>query len=30
MDDEGNVHVSQSPGLGMDVNWDYIRDNLVK
>ena len=30
MDDEGNVHVSQDPGLGMDVNWDYIRDNLVQ
>ncbi len=30
MDDEGYVHVSQAPGLGMDVNWDYIRDNLVR
>jgi L-alanine-DL-glutamate epimerase-like enolase superfamily enzyme len=29
MDDEGFVHVSQQPGLGMDVNWDYIGDNLV-
>lgn len=29
MDDEGNVHVSQEPGLGYDVNVDYIRDNLV-
>ncbi len=29
MDDEGFVHVSQEPGLGMDVNWDYIEDNLV-
>jgi len=30
MDSEGNVHVSQLPGLGMDLNVDYIRDNLVK
>ena len=29
MDDEGFVHVSQEPGLGWDINWDYIRDNLV-
>ena len=29
MDDEGYVHVSQQPGLGMDINWDYIEDNLV-
>jgi L-alanine-DL-glutamate epimerase-like enolase superfamily enzyme len=30
MDDEGYVHVSQRPGLGLDINWDYIRDNLVQ
>lgn len=29
MDDEGNVHISQDPGLGLDINWDYIQDNLV-
>jgi L-alanine-DL-glutamate epimerase-like enolase superfamily enzyme len=29
MDDEGYVHVSPRPGLGQDVNMDYIRDNLV-
>jgi len=29
MDDEGHVHVSQRPGLGMDVDFDYIRANLV-
>ncbi|MBV7327757.1 enolase [Chloroflexi bacterium TSY] len=29
MDDEGYVHVSQGPGLGEDINFDYIRDNLV-
>src|SRR2546428_75195 len=29
MDDEGYVHVSQKPGLGMDINFDYISDNRV-
>jgi L-alanine-DL-glutamate epimerase-like enolase superfamily enzyme len=29
MDNQGNVHVSQLPGLGMDLNVDYIRDNLL-
>ena len=28
MDDEGNVHISQLPGLGLDINWDYIKANL--
>ena len=30
MDESGNVHVSQLPGLGMKINWDYIRDNLIQ
>ena len=30
MDDEGFVHVSQDPGLGMDINFDYIAANLVR
>ena len=29
MDAEGNVSVSQSPGLGMNINFDYIRDNTL-
>jgi L-alanine-DL-glutamate epimerase-like enolase superfamily enzyme len=29
MDDEGFVHISPEPGLGYDVNWDYINSNLV-
>jgi L-alanine-DL-glutamate epimerase-like enolase superfamily enzyme len=29
MDDEGFVHVPQEPGLGMDINFDYIKENLV-
>jgi L-alanine-DL-glutamate epimerase-like enolase superfamily enzyme len=29
MDDEGNVHVSPLPGLGQDINFDYINDNAV-
>ena len=30
MDDQGYVHVSQLPGLGMHINFDYIRDNEIK
>jgi L-alanine-DL-glutamate epimerase-like enolase superfamily enzyme len=30
MDAEGYVHVSQQPGLGMDINFAYIQDNLIK
>src|ERR687886_453284 len=30
MDEEGNVHVSPLPGLGLDINFDYIRDHLVQ
>ena len=30
MDEEGNVHVSDEPGLGWDVNWDYVRDHRVE
>jgi L-alanine-DL-glutamate epimerase-like enolase superfamily enzyme len=29
MDDEGFVHISQEPGLGWDINFDYIKANLV-
>jgi len=29
MDSEGYVHVSQKPGLGWDINWDYIREHRV-
>lgn len=29
MDDEGYVHISDRPGLGLEINFDYIRDNLV-
>jgi L-alanine-DL-glutamate epimerase-like enolase superfamily enzyme len=29
MDEQGNVHVSPHPGLGMEINFDYIRDNLL-
>lgn len=29
MDDEGYVSVSQRPGLGMDIDLDYIRDHRV-
>lgn len=30
MDEEGYVHLSQEPGLGDDINFDYIDDNLEK
>ena len=29
MDDEGFVHVSNRPGLGRDINWDYVRENTL-
>jgi hypothetical protein len=29
MDDEGNVHISPEPGLGYDINWDYVNANRV-
>ncbi|MFN8525574.1 MAG: enolase C-terminal domain-like protein [Chloroflexota bacterium] len=29
MDNEGFVHISQRPGLGMNVSFDYIRSNLA-
>jgi L-alanine-DL-glutamate epimerase-like enolase superfamily enzyme len=29
MDNEGYVHVSQEPGLGVDINFDYIREHRV-
>jgi L-alanine-DL-glutamate epimerase-like enolase superfamily enzyme len=29
MDEQGYVHVSERPGLGMLINFDYIRDNAV-
>jgi L-alanine-DL-glutamate epimerase-like enolase superfamily enzyme len=29
IDDEGYVHVSQNPGLGIEYNWDYIDDNRI-
>ena len=30
MDSEGYVHISQKPGLGLDIDWDYIEENKVK
>jgi L-alanine-DL-glutamate epimerase-like enolase superfamily enzyme len=29
MDEHGLVHVPQIPGLGWDLNWDYIKDNTL-
>jgi len=30
MDDEGYVHLPQGPGLGFELNWDYINDNKIQ
>jgi L-alanine-DL-glutamate epimerase-like enolase superfamily enzyme len=30
MDDDGNVLVPQKPGLGMEVNWEYITKNSIE
>lgn len=30
MDNEGYVHISQKPGLGMVIDWDYIEENRLK
>jgi L-alanine-DL-glutamate epimerase-like enolase superfamily enzyme len=30
LDDEGYVHVSQRPGLGEDINFDYVQANLIQ
>lgn len=29
MDEEGFVHVPDRPGLGYDINWDYIKENEI-
>ena len=29
MDDEGFVHISPEPGLGQNINWDYINSHKV-
>jgi L-alanine-DL-glutamate epimerase-like enolase superfamily enzyme len=30
MDADGFVHLSQKPGLGEDINFDYIESNTVE
>jgi L-alanine-DL-glutamate epimerase-like enolase superfamily enzyme len=29
IDAEGYVHLSQKPGMGYEIEWDYINDNLI-
>jgi L-alanine-DL-glutamate epimerase-like enolase superfamily enzyme len=29
MDDQGFVHLPQRPGLGMNINWEYIEKNKI-
>ncbi len=30
LDAEGYVHVSQAPGMGYKIKWDYIEENRIK
>jgi L-alanine-DL-glutamate epimerase-like enolase superfamily enzyme len=30
LDEQGYVHLSQEPGMGYRINWDYIKDNEIK
>ena len=30
MDDEGYVHISQEPGMGYKIIWDYIEENRIQ
>ena len=30
LDDEGNVVISQQPGLGLDIDWDYIAEHRIE
>ena len=30
MDDQGLVRLPQRPGLGMNINWDYIEKNTLE
>jgi L-alanine-DL-glutamate epimerase-like enolase superfamily enzyme len=30
VDSDGNVPIPQGPGLGEEIDWDFIKDNLVK
>ncbi len=30
MDNDGNVLIPQTPGLGMEIDWDYIEENKIE
>jgi L-alanine-DL-glutamate epimerase-like enolase superfamily enzyme len=30
MDKNGYVHISQRPGLGLNINWDYVEENTIR
>ena len=30
LDNDGNVILPTKPGLGFELEWDYINDNLIK
>jgi L-alanine-DL-glutamate epimerase-like enolase superfamily enzyme len=29
IDDEGYVHLPQAPGLGLDIDWDFVNENRI-
>jgi L-alanine-DL-glutamate epimerase-like enolase superfamily enzyme len=29
MDADGNIHVPEGPGLGIDIDWDAVDDNCI-
>jgi len=30
MDNDGNVIIPQTPGLGMEIDWDCIEENKIE
>lgn len=30
VDSQSHVHISQKPGLGMEIDWDFIEENKIK
>jgi L-alanine-DL-glutamate epimerase-like enolase superfamily enzyme len=30
LDAEGNIPISRKPGLGHEIDWDFIRDNMIQ
>jgi len=30
MNGQGYVQVSKKPGLGMEIDWDFIEENIIR